>query len=959
MRSSPSRNFRVRAGCVVVAVIGLITLASAPAAGQGAASQSLIGQVTDDSGAVLPGVTVTVTSPALQVPEVTGVTNELGEYRIAPLPIGAFEIRFELAAFRTAVRRDVRLTVGFTARIDVVLGLDTVNETVTVSGASPLVDVAATSASTLLNTQVLEGTPIPRNGLMSLMALTPGVRTFLDVGGANMNENANARVFAQGGEFWYTLEGIGLAGTGNKWDLQAIEEARVQTLGTDPEFPTRGLQVNAIVKSGGNDFHGGLLWAQSNENFQSNNIDDELEAFGFAPGNALVKQFDFGGQIGGRIVEDKLWFYTALRKRGSEYSVLNCSKPDGSPCANLAGQEYSTSKVSWQATRSNRIVGFVHWNGKNQTEKTNDLVAWEAREAGFGDIVNYKAEWQGVFGNSLVGSLQFGGYDYYAKISFNGGAPGKTDITTERVWGENLVAGDDTYNFRTHPSGSLTWYKPNSFLGNHEIKTGFDYMYTTTGKGEHEKQVNYYLVFDNGAPYQVAVFNSPTLPLNRWKYFGLYLKDTWTIGRRLTLNAGLRFAHDDMYLEQQCRGAAQTPGDVVFPASCFDGVQMPKWNTLAPRLRAAYDVSGDGKTVIKGGWGRYDHMRQFTELNRHNPLGLQYGMFFWHDLNGNDDYDGGEVNLDLNGPDFDRTTGQEFSAIPPKAVINPDEKEPKLDEYSVSLERELVANLGVRITGLHSRYRNIYRLQNNLRPYSAHDIPVTNRDPGPDGRVGTGDDGGLVTYYEYSPALAGARFEELMVINDPKVTQTFSSIELAAVKRLATRWHLMVSYSATKKHIPFSRALEIRGFGGGGADAGNLDPNAEINSDDRTWEWDAKVVGGYTLPADVLVSAILDHRSGDVFARQVQFRGGRTIPSIVLNVEPIGAQRLPNINALNLRAEKSFRFSAAQRVSLQLNVYNTLNANTATRVQVRSGASFLTPREIMAPRVMELSANSF
>jgi hypothetical protein len=131
---------RIRCVALVV-VVSLVTLAAAPAFGQGAAA-SIIGKVTDQTGAVLPGVTVTATSPALQVPQVTAVTNELGEYRLAPLPIGAFELSFDLQGFAAARRQDIRLTVGFTARVDVVLGVAAVGETVTVSGAAPIVDVA-------------------------------------------------------------------------------------------------------------------------------------------------------------------------------------------------------------------------------------------------------------------------------------------------------------------------------------------------------------------------------------------------------------------------------------------------------------------------------------------------------------------------------------------------------------------------------------------------------------------------------------------------------------------------------------------------------------------------------------------------------------------------------------------------------------------------------------------------
>jgi len=176
------------------------------------------------------------------------------------------------------------------------------------------------------------------------------------------------------------------------------------------------------------------------------------------------------------------------------------------------------------------------------------------------------------------------------------------------------------------------------------------------------------------------------------------------------------------------------------------------------------------------------------------------------------------------------------------------------------------------------------------------------------------------------------------------------------VKRLSNNWQLMVSYSATRKDKPNISALAPSGFAAAvGADGGSLDPNSDINRADRTWEWDFKAVGSYTFPSDILVSSIFDHRSGDPFARQVQFRGGQTIRSIVLNVEPIGSQRLPNINLLSLRFEKGFRLSETQKLAVQVNLYNALNVNTATSLQPRAGATFLRPRAVLPPRLLELS----
>ena len=147
------------------------------------------------------------------------------------------------------------------------------------------------------------------------------------------------------------------------------------------------------------------------------------------------------------------------------------------------------------------------------------------------------------------------------------------------------------------------------------------------------------------------------------------------------------------------REAATGYSAAIFPALSFDAVQLATWNYVVPRLYASYDVSGDGKTVVKGGYGRFGHNRDIADLTPYDPNTVRYGVYLWHDLNANNDYDAGETNQDPSGPDFVETAASEFGPLPPKFVPNPNEKMVTYDEYSVNLERELMANLSVRVTG--------------------------------------------------------------------------------------------------------------------------------------------------------------------------------------------------------------------------------------------------------------------
>ena len=772
MRSS---TWCTRLGLMVF-IVSLVSFASSPVAGQGG-DASIIGQVTDQSGAVLPGVTVTATSPALQVPQVTDVTNERGEYRLAPLPVGIYQVTYDLSGFRPGQREAVRLTVGFTARVDVALGLATVAETVTVSGAAPVVDVTATSGASLFTKEVLDITPSTRNGAMSLLTMAPGVRSFIDIGGSQTEENAGAKAFGQAGQVYYTLEGVmgnnwtAAGGSGTFWDFQTIDEARVQSMATDPEFPTRGVQINAIVKSGGNDFHGGGLFALETEGLQASNLDDELRGYGFEEGNSVRHQYDFSADLGGRIIPNKLWFYGAVRYRDIARTVLGAYSevPLDEDLDNIVTAKYITQKYSYQANNAHRFIFFNLWERLRENAKMDSLRSWEAREDKKTAHPIFKGGWEGQFGNAVAANFQFGYAPHDSLAPFlNSGTPqqiGRTDLVNEFVTGENVVSGERSRHFLHQTKGAMTYYKPNWAGGNHEIKVGGEHARTKNFRSLDTKPVNYHLRYDGcevncatgGVPFDIVFFNAPVYPDGRQHTTSFFARDSWTIGRRLTLNLGARFASVAAFAPEQTRAAASGPSAPLFPAQTFPRAELNTWNSFEPRLHAAYDISGDGKTVVKGGFGRYHHMRLLTpDVLNFVKNSITYSIYQWRDLNGNNDYDDGETDLDPTGPDFIEQTGMEFDDLPPNFVNNPDEKQPRTDEWSVSLERELIANFAIRVTGLYTRSTDIFRVQSFLQPYDSFNIPITNQDPGPDGALGTGDEGGMVTYHEFAPELTGA-----------------------------------------------------------------------------------------------------------------------------------------------------------------------------------------------------------
>ncbi len=910
-------------------VVGLISAAAlAPVAAQTGVA-TILGQVTDPGGGALPGVLVTVKSPALQVPEVTAVTDERGEYRITPLPIGTYSVEFALPGFQTVRLPDMRLTTGFVAKMDQILKIGQLEETVTVSGQTPLVDVTQASTATTLETESLELIPSGTNGIVGFLAHVPGAQSNIEVGGSAVTDTNIFNANGSTGEMWTLLEGVYAAASqtsasGTHYNFNAIEEARVQTSANGADTPKRGMSVNLITKSGGNAFHGAAEYSFTNSGLESSNITDELQRQGVVSTPKLITRKDGGGQLGGKLIQDRLWFFADLRYRHIIREIPFAVRPDGSIIHRPQHQFFQAYKMSGQVNQTNKIIAFWHRYGDHEKRSASQFVPERAMEQNNAWGETWKAEWQTTIGQSVTLSAQHGRFEHVNQYTgFAPGIPRSRDIVTLMEDGDAVSDGRYSTNGQIHDRVVLSWYKPNLLAGNHGFTFGFDFLDGGNGATNPERRSgDYRLNFSNNNPFQIEIYNTPNAPELRTRYMAFYAQDSWTINRRLTLSLGLRAQRDHGWVPAQC----QRVGTFVqaFPPNCNDEVHPNIFNSVTPRIHAAFDLTGDGRSVVKGGWGTYVHLRSTgAEINNFNKNGQRTMLYDWRDLNGDRDYDPGEVNLDPNGPDF-RSGGSQLNAF-----LNPDERIPSAEEYSLAFERQLTSQIAVRVGGVYLRNYNVPRNLNPLRPYSAFNIPISSPDPGPDGNPNTSDDPGTtLTYWDYPASYRGAAFEGTKLVNDDPINDSsYKTVEFAATKRLSDGWQLMGSYSATKRNIPF-------------VDGSALTPNAEINTADNTWAWIGKVAGSYTFPWDILTGASYSVRNGTRLARQVLLRGGGSITTLVVNAEPIGSFSLEDVALLDLRAAKRIQLGGSRSFEIRLDCFNVMNVNPVTSVVVRSGPTF-------------------
>lgn len=937
---------------LAVLLLALVTAALAPAQTVSATTGAINGKVTDNTGAVLPGVAVTITSTAMMGSR-TAVVNEEGLYRFPAIPPGEYTITYELAGFTTVKREGIRVTLGFTATVNVELGVASLQESVTVTGESPVVDTQSTNVTTNFDAKQLANLPSARD-LWAILAESPGVQlSRIDVGGSAAGTQTGYTVYGTSGQNRPMVEGIvateGTGAAGFYYDYGSFDEVSIGTAAHSAEMPWPGVQSQFISKSGGNAYHGSFYGDYENQNWQSFNVDaDQIQRGAQGGGglkpedvNRLSNYHDANADVGGYLRKDRLWWYSSFRDQDVAARYANFPvKPHRTRLTNVTG------KGTYNLTQNNKLIGYAQYGRKHQPNRLDSFLlgnttgintaaetTWEQLYWGW----IWKGEYNRVISDAAFLEIRTGQFGFDWPNKPNGTAPRFEDLGNNNIFGGNR----DWLRLRRRNQvlGSLSYFK-DGWGGNHNFKFGGEiFRETTTETWFDGYPGDVVHVLRNGAPIEVYLFQTPSTSENGlWTYSG-FANDTWRLNSRLTLNLGLRFDRYRAFLPEQEHPAGRfnpTPHKFGAVDNVID------WNLFAPRAGAVYDLVGDGKTLLKFNYGQYWYNPGADFLfNVNENAVVWWRRYAWTDPNGNGRWD----------------TGEEGRLLASRGgaggeSLDPDLQDTYTREIALWLERELMANFGVRAGFIWRGVRQQYQRVNASQPFEAFTVPVTIPDPGPDGRIGTGDDGPGIPGFNLSAAYLGLSPKNISR-NIPNSDGDYRTFEIAATKRFSRRWSLLATYTRTWSENQAS------GYFGNSVRANSLPvtPNDLINTSDgrHTFvSWSAKVHGTFEVPWGIMMTPILRHQAGQPFGRT--FVASMNYGSVRILAEPIGSHRQDNITILDARFEKVFRLPRGLGVSGFVDVFNLLNANAEQNISWSSGTSFLRPLNIVPPRIVRIGA---
>jgi hypothetical protein len=897
----------------------------------------ITGKVTDTSGAVLPGVEITLNSPGVMGTR-SVVSDEQGGYRFNFLPPGTYTLKFELPGFRVLAREGIQMTAGFTATLNVSLEVGVVTETVTVAGESPILDVTNAVVATNFTTELTTILPTGHD-VFSVLAITPGVQlTAPDVGGSRAGSRAQFRLFGSTSQ-WNVIEGAIMASLQYE-DPDVYQEVQVAGASKGADAPVGGSFNNFIVKSGSNKVHGLVFYDREPLKLQSSNLSPQLVQQGVTNTSSVARYQSFHGDVGGPAIKDKFWWFYAYRHLdGDNWTPGYVNTQTGQPEPVFLTLNNHATKLNYQINSKHTISYSSQYNRKalpnsgasafvdSDSTSLTDFPYW-IQGVSLNSVLSKRTTMEVKWGEFGWKWWQRGGKDEVAR----------EDLDTRLVrGGRNNPFVDRSHHMNI--SGVLGVNTSGTQVGNHNIRIGYGYLfegapYTFLAPKDSIK------TFWRGGfttPAEIETYDTPFSFENKVTHQWTFVNDTWNVSR-LALNVGVRLdSFRPFYDEQGKSGAGPYQEKVTYP-----GLQFHRLNGVSPRIGLVYDIFGNGRTAIKLSFGKYVYNAgTITNANSMmagfvNRMAKTTKRYTWTD--GVLPFVPGPNNRLLS------TTGG------PNRQLDPDLHLPHTDEYVAGIDQQVTRDMTIRFNYVRKFERDRMKIQNTAIPFSAYNIPVSFLDRGRD--FASPADDRMLTLYSLDRAYVGLRSD--LLTNDPANSSDFLTYNIEAVKRLSSKWQLLTGFDVTRyKTWSIATAIgqDIATDSGGVPQ----DPNRLIyNNGLNYWHWQYKALGNYELPHGLNFSASWRITKGEPYGRTLNTTGLNQ-GTISLTVEPTGTFFYDTVNLIDLRFAKSLNLGESWgKLEGLLDVFNVNNSSAVLGRSNQTGTTYGQVLTTVNPRIARL-----
>jgi hypothetical protein len=931
---------------------------------------NVYGTLVDESGAVLPGAHVTISG---ENGTQSVVADQAGNFRFLNLDNGTYRVTVQLTGFST-LNRDVRVTSGENVNLTFNMKVTKFEDAVTISAETPVVDTKKTGTGTTIDHEELSEVPNSRDP-WAVLRQVPGVLVDrLNQAGTQSGQQSgySGKGSSQQSSMW-VLDGVVITDPGASgaspfyYNFDDFDEVTVTTGGADIRVASGGVGINIVTKRGTNNFHGGARGFFTDDSLQSSNVPSSLihdpRLHGSTKADHARQIGDYGAELGGPLVKDKLWFYGSYGHQDIRILKFN-QVPDKTILNDYSG------KLNWQASPNDMVSAF-YYNGvkekygrpvdnaapplseslavgqEDASHTRNQAQAYDGPLHGF-----FKGEWNHVFSPQFLGNVKYAYLDSGFTLAPVGGAGGSetVDLVNSIAHGSSATVGT------VRPTHNVT-ADFNYFAGHHELKFGFGYRKVSITSTDSPSG-NQLLGVISPVKGAYAVVERGSVTGFHGSLTDFYVGDTYAKDR-LTINAGARFDHQTA-ANSATSAAANASFPNVLPALSYDGAptQTIKFSDISPRLGITSALDDSRKTVARGSFAIFTDQINPADVSDINPVGVVGGQTYrWNDLNGDGFVQPNEV--DLSTPNIVPPVG-----ITPSTVnqIDPNLKARRDLEVIVGIDREVAPNFMVSANYTFRRTTNNY--------YSPF-VGVNGTDWVP--CAPTVAHGFTAPCQDLGAANLASILQNgfgYVLTNRPDYSRHYSGAELTAVKRLSNKWLGRVSFSYNDWTEYFGSSAGIQDpnptlfdtYGGTSAGSNEAFTDAKVNGG-QLGDYSAASGNAYWISAKWQLSADALYQlpqgfeiAGNLFARQGYIRpfnaaSNNTFGENVL-VAPIGDNRLPNIWNLDLRLSKNFAIGGTARLILTADAFNVFNSSTTLRMtDAVDSAVFSRINEIMNPRL--------